>query len=472
MDDDKVNLFTILNPRNMGTTDWSLTSYKSLPAQQQVEYKDKELYESVLKQIKKLPPLVHPEEIENLKEQLQHAASGKKFILHGGDCAETFDECQESIILAKLKVLLQMSLVISFIGKKPVIKIGRIAGQYAKPRSNPTEVVNGVEVLTYRGDNINCIDAEKREPDPNRLLLSHFSSSSTLNYIRGVLNSGFADLHKPDLWNFDFVVNKDLKKEYQKITDQILDALGFLSMVGADGHDKTSTYASKSPLATVDFFTSHEGLHLNYEEMTTKQVGNHFYDLSAHILWIGDRTRQLDQGHVEFFRGINNPIGIKVGPTTKPDELVQLLGILNPDKIVGKIVLITRFGKDKVNLHLPNIIKAVQAAGRTPCWICDPMHGNTISSSSGKKTRMYSSIVEEISITFTAHSMNNSILSGIHLEMTGSSVTECVGGSMQLGHEDLLDNYKSNCDPRLNYEQSLDIAFMVAKFLKHSTFEK
>ena len=452
-------------PCNMG--EWSLDSYRSFSAEQQVEYKDAELYSSILKQIRQLPPLVCPEEVENLRQQLHQAALGHKFILQGGDCAETFDGCQESVILSKLKIILQMSLVISFLGKKPVIKIGRIAGQYAKPRSKPTEVVNGKEVLTYRGDNINGIDPNQREPDPNRLLKSHFYSSSTLNYIRGILNSGFADLQAPHQWDFSHVLNSDLKAEYTKIVDQMLDALSFLKMAGAV-NENNNTFSSKSPLATVDFFTSHEGLHLNYEEMLTRKVGdNQHYDLSAHILWIGDRTRQLTHGHIEFFRGIENPIGVKVGPSMTADELITLLDILNPTKAVGKMVLITRFGKDKVQAHLPNLINSVSLAHRKPCWIVDPCHGNTIqSTSSGKKTRLYSSILEEIQKTFQIHADCNSILSGIHLEMTGESVTECVGGSMNLQHDDLNDNYQSNCDPRLNYEQSLDISFMIAKFIK------
>ena len=444
--------------------DWLPTSYKSLSAQQQVEYKDNELYESILKQIQNLPPLVCSREVENLRGQLEQVALGNKFILQGGDCAETFDDCKEEVILSKLKILLQMSLVISFLGRKPVVKIGRIAGQYAKPRSKPTETVDGMEVLTYRGDNINSIDAKKREPDPNRLMLSHFYSSSTLNYIRSVLNSGFADLHNPKQWDFSYVLNKDLKVEYDQIVDQMLDTLGFLNMVGVD-----SSSSDNKGTFSVDFFTSHEGLHLGYEEMCTRKSGEHYYDLSAHILWIGDRTRQLNHGHVEFFRGIRNPIGVKVGPSMQAQELVQLLDILNPAKEVGKIILISRFGKDLAEKHLPAMIKAVQETGRKPCWIVDPCHGNTIQSSSGKKTRLYSSIVEEISKTFKIHYECNSYLSGIHLELTGESVTECVGGSMQLQHENLNDNFKSNCDPRLNYEQSLDISFMIAKFLKKQT---
>ncbi len=445
---------------------WTTESYKAFPAQQQVDYEDKELYASILKKISKLPPLVCPSEIDNLSAQLKEAALGHKFILQGGDCAETFDECQESFILSKLKILLQMSLVISYLGKKPVIKIGRIAGQYAKPRSKPTEMVNNKEVLTYRGDNINGIDPNNRNPDPNRLLLSHFYSSSTLNYIRGVLNSGFADLHNPQQWDFSHVLNSDLKQEYTKIVDNMLDALGFLKLVGADNQTSANTFASKSPLSTVDFYTSHEGLHLNYEEQLTSNCNGKFYDLSAHILWIGDRTRQLDHAHVEFFRGIHNPIGIKVGPTMSAPDLIKLLNILNPDKKIGKIILISRFGKDLVEKHLPDMIHAVLNEKRKPCWIVDPCHGNTIQSSSGKKTRLYSSIVEEISKTFKIHQECGSILNGIHLELTGSSVTECVGGSMQLQHENLNENYQSNCDPRLNCEQSLDIAFMIATFLK------
>eukprot|EP00834_Sanchytrium_tribonematis_P001668 NODE_43_length_33755_cov_1.178542.p6 type:complete len:465 gc:universal NODE_43_length_33755_cov_1.178542:15709-14315(-) len=445
---------------------WKKDSYKKFPAKQQVEYKNEEAYAQILDQLGRMPPLVFPQEINQLKEQLRSAALGEKFILQGGDCAESFEDCQESVIVSKIKIMLQMSLVISYLARVPVVKIGRIAGQYAKPRSSPTEMHLGKEVLTYRGDNINSTDPTARDPDPNRLFQSHCFSSATLNFIRGILNSGFADLHDPHQWNFSHVVNEEIKREYTNIINDMMNALEFLKTVGADDYNPGSTFASKGPLSTVDFYTSHEGLHLNYEEQMTRSVGEDYFDLSAHILWIGDRTRQLDHAHVEFFRGIANPIGVKVGPSMKVQELINLLDLLNPDKEIGKIVLITRFGKDKVEEYLPNIIRAVANENRRPCWIVDPCHGNTIQSESGKKTRIYASIVEEIKKSFSIHHQNNSKLNGIHLEMTGESVTECVGGTMELVDKDLPSNYLSNCDPRLNYEQSLDIAFMLAKLLK------
>ncbi|KAI8069485.1 DAHP synthetase [Gongronella butleri] len=441
---------------------WSPYTWKEKPIVQDVVYEDPEHVQRVLGKLQKLPPLVSAKEIDDLRDQLEQVALGNSFLLQGGDCAELFDYCSQDPIEAKLKVLLQMSLVLVWGGRTPVTRIARMAGQYAKPRSKPTEMHNGEEILSYRGDNVNGYDPADRKPDPERLLGAYFHSAATLNYVRTLLDSGFADLHEPSTWNLSHVQSSAVRSEYEAIVHQLTDALDFMKTVGAD----KSTATSQNALQKVDLFVSHEALLLDYEASLTRLVeekGKH-YNLGSHFLWIGDRTRQPDGAHVEYMRGIANPVGIKVGPTTDPANLVQLLNTVNPEKAVGKVTLITRFGAGKVEQFLPQHIVAVRDAGHKPVWVCDPMHGNTKTAVGGIKTRHFVDIIQELSEAFRVHKDNDSKLNGVHFELTGDSVTECVGGSMNLTDADLSTNYQTHCDPRLNYEQALDVAFLIAKY--------
>lgn len=444
---------------------WKPTSWQTKPIKQDVVYEDYSEVERALEQLENLPPLVHPKEIEDLNERLRQAAEGKAFILQGGDCAELFDYCNQDKIEGKLKVLLQMSLVLIWGTQLPIVRIGRIAGQYAKPRSKLTEVVEGYgEIPSFRGDNINGYDPSDRKPDPSRLVKSYFHSAATLNFIRSALNSGFADLHHPFDWDLSHVQKDSIRERYQSVVDSISEGLKFLSTVGAD---KSST------LQSVDFFTSHEALLLEYEQSLTRELKspkdgtNKWFNTSAHFIWIGDRTRQPDGAHVEFFRGVQNPIGIKVGPSTDTDELVKLLDIVDPDYITGRVTLITRYGAEKIESLLPNHIQAVRKSGHKVVWISDPCHGNTKTSPETKlKTRYFDDIFTEIRLALEIHKQNNSVLNGVHLELTGDPVTECIGGSQALQDKDLVLHYDTVCDPRLSLSQSLDIAFLVADYFK------
>ncbi|KAL1925179.1 uncharacterized protein VTP21DRAFT_62 [Calcarisporiella thermophila] len=457
---------------------WSPSTWQTKPIRQEVAYENQDEFKKALRKLHHLPPLVCPGEIHKLRKQLRDVALGKAFLLQGGDCAELFEYCSQEPIENKLKVMLQMSLVVIWGARTPVVRIARMAGQYAKPRSKPTEMFEGKEILSFRGDNVNGYDPNDRNPDPNRLTLAYFHSAATLNYVRALLNAGFADLHDPAAWNLAHVRSSSLRKEYQAIVDRLLDALDFMKTIGADAN------ASNNPLNTVDMFMSHEGLLLEYEQALTRllpapsdessshkhkdgsTVGGEdvrYYNTGAHFLWIGDRTRQLEGAHVEYFRGIENPIGIKVGPSMEPEELPSLLDKLNPRKEIGKITLITRYGAGLIEKYLPGHIKAVQASGHKVVWVCDPMHGNTKNSTQGVKTRHFEDIIQELSKAFRIHKDCGSKLNGVHFELTGDSVTECVGGSMELSDADLSANYQTYCDPRLNYEQSLDMAFMIAR---------
>ncbi|KAF8540983.1 DAHP synthetase [Trichophaea hybrida] len=413
---------------------------------QNVTYTDLHAAERALQKLESLPPLVTPTEIKKLRESLKEVALGNAFLLQGGDCAELFDYCSAGQIDAKIKLLLQMSLVLIWGGNIPVVRIARMAGQFAKPRSSLTEVVHGKEIPSFRGDNINGFAHDERTPDPNRLVTSYFHSAATLNYLRAQLASGFADLHYPFEWTLAHVQDDDTKKQYQGIVDSITDAI------------------------SVDLFTSHEGLLLEYEQSLTRLLKDQrdgemkWYNTSAHFIWIGDRTRQLDGAHVEYFRGIENPVGIKVGPSMDNEELVKLLDIVNPKKEVGKITLITRYGCDKVEIKLPGHIKALQSLATL--LQCDPMHGNTRSSGSGVKTRQFSSIISELTTALRVHKENGSRLGGVHLELTGEPVTECVGGSQGLTDKDLSLNYTTYCDPRLNNKQALEAAFLIAGYYR------
>ncbi|KAL0637581.1 hypothetical protein Q9L58_003470 [Maublancomyces gigas] len=445
--------------------------------QQSVIYDDQKAVEKALQKLESLPPLVSPTEIIKLRNSLREVALGKAFLLQGGDCAELFDYCSEEPIDAKIKLLLQMSLVLIWGGHIPVVRMARMAGQFAKPRSSMTEIIDGKEIPSFRGDNINGFDLADRTPDPARLVSAYFHSAATLNYVRSQLASGFADLHRPFEWTLSHVQNDRTKQEYQAIVSSITETISFMRTVGAD---------QARSLDTVDLYTSHEGLHLEYEQCLTRSLKDpsdgqrKWFNTSAHFIWIGDRTRQLDGAHVEYFRGIENPIGIKVGPSMKNEELTALLDIVNPRKEIGKVTLITRYGRAKIHDLLPGHIKGVKNSGHVVVWQCKalflkihrvladmtrpflPVFRNTRSSASGIKTRQFSSIIEELSAAHCIHKEHGTHLGGVHLELTGDAVTECVGGSQGLTDDDLSLNYTTYCDPRLNNKQALEAAFLIA----------
>ncbi|KAJ5708365.1 hypothetical protein N7488_008166, partial [Penicillium malachiteum] len=452
-----------------GVADCNLlnSAWTTKPIKQDVIYEDAQGVQDALSKLEKLPPLVTTQEINNLKASLRNVALGKAFVLQGGDCAELFDYCNQDMIEAKVKLLLQMSLVLIWGANKPVIRIARIAGQFAKPRSSPTELVNGVEMPSFRGDNINGFDAdpESRKPDPARLVSAYFHSAATLNYLRAALSSGLADLHSPLDWGLGHVITPSIKEQYSKTVNAVKDALRFMRTVGID---------KDRGVETADIFTSHEGLSLEYEQTLTRLLRNpgsaqptsNFYATSAHFLWIGDRTRQLDGAHVEFFRGIANPIGIKIGPSMAAGDLVRLLDVVNPSKEIGKVTLISRYGASKIAQFLPAHIAAVQASGHLPVWQCDPMHGNTQATPSGVKTRHFTDILDELRQALEIHRAAGSFLGGMHLELTGEAVTECVGGAAGLTEDGLGERYTTFCDPRLNEKQALELAFLVAGFYR------
>lgn len=464
---------------------WSPSSWKAKPAAQEVRYADDEHLRRVLSKIATLPPLVTPSEIERLKYQLSQVQQGNAFLLHAGDCAESFDACTNENVTAKIGLILSFSLILIWGARTPVVRIGRIAGQYAKPRSSPTEKVGNKSVPSFRGDNVNSLDPEDRAPNPDRLLSAYFHSAATLNYIRALLASGFASLNHPRDWSLSHVRSATLKKEFEEIATNLSDALDFSRTIGIEtGSESAVGYERGGGLGTfgaVDLYTSHEGLMLDYEQALTRKLRNplpeskeaqSYYNTSTHFLWIGDRTRQITGAHIEYFRGIKNPIGIKVGPSMENEELVRVLDILNPDRESGRISLITRYGAGKIERYLGSHIEAVQQSGHPVIWVCDPMHGNTVTSSSGLKTRQFRDIIEEIIICLRIHEQCGSRLGGVSLEFTGElneegfSVTECLGGSMELTEDELGLRYQSFCDPRLNFEQSLDVAFLISKYLK------
>ncbi len=406
-----------------------------------------------------MPPLVHHGEVNTLRTHLAQAANGEAFLLQGGDCAEQFSDCRKSTVESKLKILLQMSLVLTWGARIPVIRMGRMAGQYAKPRSKDTETIDGVELPSYRGDNINSSapNADERAADPQRLLQAYFHSAATLNYTRALVDGGFADLHHPQHWDLGFVRSSTNRAEYEDIVSRIRDAIDFVESTGV---------RSTTSLKMVELFCSHEGLLLDYEEAMTEEVRGKWYNLGAHSLWIGDRTRQLNGAHVEYFRGLENPIGIKAGPSMNPSELVELITKLEPANRPGRITIITRLGADIVADSLPPLIKAVSEAGRVATWVCDPMHGNTISTNEGLKTRDYDAVLSELEGAFEVHADCGSHLGGVHFEMTGEDVTECTGGPQELSVADLSRSYETHCDPRLNYSQSLELALRIAQRLQ------
>jgi 3-deoxy-7-phosphoheptulonate synthase len=443
--------------RSPGLIEWHPASWHGKLAQQQPTYPDKQALDSVVAQLSRLPPLVVSWEIEALKEEIAAAQRGERFVLQGGDCAESLNECESDQIAKKLKILLQMSLVLVHGLKKPVVRIGRMAGQYAKPRSADTETRDGVTLPCYRGDNVNRpgFTLEERTPDPQLLLRGYERAALTLNFVRALIDGGFADLHHPEYWDLDFVSHSPQKEAYEKIVHSISDALDFFEA------------ASRSALheaGRVNFYTSHEGLHLLYEQAQTRYIERQkrWYNLSTHMPWIGMRTAALDGAHVELFRGIANPMGIKVGPAMSAEWLQGLLSMLNPNNEPGRIVLIHRMGAKEVDKRLPGLIQAVRATGSPVLWICDPMHGNTESVSSGLKTRRFENIVSEVESAFRIHREMGSWLGGVHFELTGENVTECTGGARGLTDADLARAYKSQVDPRLNYEQALELAMRIA----------
>ncbi|MDP2563775.1 class II 3-deoxy-7-phosphoheptulonate synthase [Pseudoalteromonas marina] len=442
---------------------WNPNSWRELPILQQPQYPDQDVLKSVEGQLKTAPPLVFAEETRSLFKQLEDVCEGRAFLLQGGDCAESFSDFNAANIRDTFKTILQMAVVLTYGGKCPVVKIARMAGQYAKPRSADLETIDGVSLPSYRGDIINNIDftAEARIPDPQRLMTAYHHSAATLNLLRAFAQGGLADLHQVNRWNMGFVAANPQKQKYQQLADKIQDALEFMEVCGIN-----STIAPS--LKETDLYTSHEALLLGYEEALTRRdhLSGDWYDCSAHFVWIGERTRQLDHAHIEFFKGIKNPIGVKVGPGMDPDELIRLIDALNPDNIPGRLTLITRMGADVLPKKLPALVRKVQQEGRKVIWSSDPMHGNTEKATSGYKTRNFDNIMREISQFFSVHKAEGSYAGGVHLEMTGQHVTECTGGAYGLSDDDLAQRYKTQCDPRLNADQVLELGFLVADLLK------
>jgi 3-deoxy-7-phosphoheptulonate synthase len=442
-------------------SEWSPTSWQSRPALQQPSYSDAASLARVVEEMGRLPPLVTSWEVEQLRDELARAAAGEAFVLQGGDCAESFDDCRSDSIAAKLKILLQMSLVLVHGTRKPVIRIGRIAGQYAKPRSADTETRGEVTLPAYRGDIINRdgFTAAERAHDPALMLKAYERSALTLNFIRALTDGGFADLHHPEYWDVSFAKGSPHAEQYSHLVESIRESLDFVSAI---------TGVESEVLRRVDVFTSHEALALAYEQAQTRRVPRRhgYYNLSTHFPWIGMRTAQLEGAHVEFFRGIRNPLGIKCGAGMTSEWLTGLLDVLDPDREPGRITLIHRMGAGHVAEKLPPLVEAVRAAGRTVLWVCDPMHGNTETLPGGLKTRRFDKILAELEQSFEIHGQLGSRLGGVHVELTGEDVTECIGGARGLVEADLERAYKSRVDPRLNYEQALECAMRIARHLR------
>lgn len=436
--------------------DWQPASWQRHPSVQQPDYADATALDAALTQLAGLPPLVTSAEVESLRAQFAEAQRGERFVLQGGDCAESFADCRPDLITSRLKVLLQMSLVLTHGLRKPVLRIGRFAGQYAKPRSAETETRNGMTLPCYRGDIVNApaFEAVARQPDPQRLLQAHAHSAMTMNFVRGLIDGGFADLHHPEYWDLDWVKHSASAARYQASVEALGGALRFVELLAGQRLDE---------LRRVDFFTSHEALLLHYEQAQTRRVPRRegWYNLSTHFPWIGMRTAALDGAHVEYCRGIANPIGIKVGPGMDRDWVLGLCERLNPQREAGRLVLIHRMGAEQIDAKLPGLIEAVRAEGQPVLWICDPMHGNTQSTASGIKTRRFDDILREVQSAFRLHAELGSRLGGLHLELTGENVTECLGGARDLTETDLQRAYLSQVDPRLNYEQALELALRV-----------
>ena len=445
---------------------WKTNSWKKYPVKHIPSYEDEKELNMVLNKLKSSPPLVFAGETRHLKDQLANVVDGKAFLLQGGDCAESFAEFHPDNIRDTFKVILQMSLVLTYSASLPVVKLGRIAGQFSKPRSAPTEKQGDKELPSYLGDNINSIefDEKSRQPDPKRLFRAYSQSASTLNLLRAFSNGGFADLKKVHLWNLGYIKTSPQAKKFKELEDKISYALAFMEACGITPEFNRRLY-------TVNFWTSHEALHLPFEESMTRidSTTGEYHDTSAHFVWIGDRTRQIDGGHVEFCRGIENPIGIKCGPTSKADEIAKICEKINPKNEKGKITLISRYGHDKVGKFLPKLIRGIKKEGLNVIWSCDPMHGNTLVSTTGFKTRPFNNVVNEVKNVFEVHQSEGSYAGGLHIEMTGQNVTECTGGAKNISDQDLSSRYHTHCDPRLNADQALELAFLISDEIKKNS---
>ncbi len=441
---------------------WSPESWRHLPVRQVPDYPDPAALAVVEGKLRSYPPLVFAGEARNLKKALAEVAAGKAFLLQGGDCAESFAEFHPNNIRDTFRAILQMAVVLTFAASCPVVKVGRMAGQFAKPRSAPTEELGGVTLPSYRGDIVNGMDftAESRQPDPARLLQAYGQAAATLNLLRAFAQGGYADLHEVHRWNMGFVTSPQTER-YRDLAARIEESLNFMAACGITSETTPS-------LRQTDFYTSHEALLLGYEQAMTREDSTQggWYDTSAHMLWMGERTRDLDGAHIEFLRGIRNPIGCKVGPGANPADLIRLIDVLNPDNEAGRLTLISRMGHDQVEAKLPALVRAVTREGRKVVWSCDPMHGNTIKSGTGFKTRPFDRILAEVRGFFAVHQAEGSYAGGIHIEMTGQNVTECIGGAMDVSDAQLADRYHTHCDPRLNASQALELAFLVAEGLK------
>jgi len=444
---------------------WTPSSWRDRPILQQPTYPDAEHLKRIEAELKMYPPLVFAGEARTLKKQLGEVANGRAFLLQGGDCAESFSEFHADNIRDTFKVLLQMSVILTFASGLPVVKVGRLGGQFAKPRSSDFETIGDVSLPSYRGDIINSIGFTEAEriPNPERMVHAYNQSTATLNLLRAFASGGMADLHEVHKWNLDFARQSDVSTKYEELANNIEQSLNFMAACGVT----SKTYRT---LRETDFYTSHEALLLNYEEAFTRQdsLTGDWYDVSSHMLWIGDRTRQLDGAHVEFLRGVKNPLAVKAGPSMDPDELVELVNTLNPENEAGRLNIIVRMGADKVADGMPKLVQAIEREGQKVVWSCDPMHGNTIKSSNGYKTRPVDAILTEMKQFFQVHKSEGTFGGGVHLEMTGKNVTECIGGSFQVTEEDLSSRYHTHCDPRLNADQSLELAFMIADTLKEA----
>jgi 3-deoxy-7-phosphoheptulonate synthase len=450
-------------PATMTPVTWTPVSWRGKPVQQVPDYPDRAALAEVEKQLATFPPLVFAGEARRLTKNLARVAAGEAFLLHGGDCAESFAEHGADNIRDFFRVFLQMAVVLTYAAALPVVKIGRIAGQFAKPRTAPTETRDGVELPSYRGDIINGNDftPAARTPDPRRQVEAYRQSAATLNLLRAFAQGGYANLGSVHKWMLGFVKDSPQSRRYAELADRISETLAFMQAIGLD-------LESHPELRTTDIYTSHEALLLGFEEAMTRvdSTSGDWYCTSGHLLWVGDRTRQHDHAHVEFCRGIKNPLGLKCGPTLRPDDLMRLIDILNPDNAPGRLTLICRMGADKVADLLPPLVRAVEREKRAVVWSCDPMHGNTIASAAGYKTRPFDRILFEVKSFFAIHAAEGSYAGGVHLEMTGKDVTECTGGARAIRDEDLNDRYHTFCDPRLNAEQSIDLAFLLAELLK------
>jgi 3-deoxy-7-phosphoheptulonate synthase len=442
---------------------WSPSSWRGRPIRQVPEYPDPAALGAVEARLKGYPPLVFAGEARNLTASLAQVAEGRAFLLQGGDCAESFAEFHPDNIRDTFRVLLQMSVVLTYAGALPVVKVGRIAGQFAKPRSAETETQDGVTLPSYRGDNINGMEFDEvsRAPDPARLMQAYMQSAATLNLLRAFASGGYADLHNVHRWTLGFIAGSPAGERYRALAGRITETLEFMEACGI-------TPDSTPQLRTTDFYTSHEALLLGYEQAMTRidSTSGDWYDTSAHLVWIGDRTRQIDGAHVEFCRGIKNPIGLKCGPSLPEDELLKLIAALNPENKPGRLTLICRFGSDKVADKLPRLIRTVTREGAKVVWSCDPMHGNTVSTQSGFKTRPFERILKEVKTFFDVHRAEATHAGGVHFEMTGQNVTECLGGAQAISEEDLASRYQTHCDPRLNANQALELAFLMAESLR------